>query len=234
MMSIGWPLGTNVCSKQRNANTNTNQNHVLINCAWNRMVHARRTLKGSVRMPKDKRFAEKQELAITTRLFFDMHWQQFTHNWNLCAFWNTFQWHWPAQVAKPSTSSVILLLRINLQVMSELGRSGCRTKLPRLACILRNAAKCLAGSLPLQLHSSSMGPCRLASPDICTCDEQDPQPHTTTGSIWLEHAELLAMTSTHHIVYQSCVGQKFLSNNLESSWLIQWWNVNRSDTFETT
>ena len=105
--------------------------------------------------------------------------------------------------------------------MRELGSSGCRTKLPRLACILRNAAKCLAGSLPLQLHSSSMGPCRLASPDICTCDEQDPQPHTTTGSIWLEHAELLAMTSGHHIAYQSCVGQKFLSNNLESSWLIQ-------------
>ena len=123
MMSIGWPLGTNVCSKQRNANTNTNQNHVLINCAWNRMVHARRTLKGSVRMPKNKRFAEKQELAITTRLFFDMHWQQFTHNWNLCAFWNTFQWHWPAQVAKPGTSSVILLLRMNLQVTSELGNT---------------------------------------------------------------------------------------------------------------
>ena len=98
---------------------------------------------------------------------------------------------------------------------------GCRTKLPRLACILRNAAKCLAGSLPLQLHSSSMGPCRLASPDICTCDQQEPQPHTTTGSIWLEHAELLAMTSGHHIAYQSCVGQIFLSNNLESSWLIQ-------------
>ena len=60
-----------------------------------------------------------------------------------------------------------------------------------------------------------------ASPDICRCDQQEPQPHTTTGSIWLKHAELLAMTSGHRIAYQSCVGQKIQSNNLEPSWLIQ-------------
>ena len=58
-----------------------------------------------------------------------------------------------------------------------------------------------------------------ASPDTCTRDQQEPQSHTTTGPILLKHADLLAAASGRRIAYQSCFGQKTLSNNLEPRWL---------------
>ena len=133
MMSIGWPLGTNVCSTQRNANTNQclMQQTLSAQFTWaaydNLMLRSASMDKG-IQSSMRSHVNAVQVSTIRTISWLivpgiDMHWQQFTHNWNLCAFWNTFQWHWPAQVAKPGTSSVILLLRMNLQVMSELGNT---------------------------------------------------------------------------------------------------------------
>ena len=133
MMSIGWPLGTNVCSTQRNANTNQclMQQTLSAQLTWaaydNLMLRSASMDKG-IQSSMRSHVNAVQVSTIRTISWLivpgiDMHWQQFTHNWNLCAFWNTFQWHWPAQVAKPGTSSVILLLRMNLQVMSELGNT---------------------------------------------------------------------------------------------------------------
>ena len=133
MMSIGWPLGTNVCSTQRNANTKQclMQQTLSAQFTWaaydNLMLRSASMDKG-IQSSMRSHVNAVQVSTIRTISWLivpgiDMHWQQFTHNWNLCAFWNTFQWHWPAQVAKPGTSSVILLLRINLQVMSELGNT---------------------------------------------------------------------------------------------------------------